>query len=80
MTLNRYSDRSQGRICDLVGVCYVDRVPGLLQGLVATLKGRCGGLFGNVKLTFCLIKRNSCRRAKAPPKPEGTTAPTLIHT
>ena len=30
--LNRYQDCSRGRICDVARPCYVDRVPGLLQG------------------------------------------------
>ena len=33
VTLNRYQDRSQGKICQVARLCYVDRVPGLLQGL-----------------------------------------------
>ena len=31
---------------------------------LATLQGRCGGLHGSEKRTFCIMKRSSCKHLK----------------
>ena len=50
VTLSRYQDRSRGRIRDLARVCYVDRVPGLLQGSDLLRYGDVAGA--------CLVAKN----------------------
>lgn len=86
-TLSRYQVRSgagsvtfdkyQGRMCD------VNQIPGSFQGMsvvrigFATLQGRDGGLFGSGELTFCYMKRSTCRH-RSPPKTSEAPNPEAL--